>query len=330
MNINSPLTLKPQLTLKNRVIVPPMASATANERGQVTTKTLEHYQRLSSSRASLVMVEYSFVHLTGKSEPNQLGLDSDEQLPGLKKLAEVIHSSGAASAIQLTHAGAKTSQDQTGGRLISPSGMAVPVKGTTLETPILADLEDIKLIKESFLNAALRAHEAGFQIIELHAAHGYGLNQWLSPITNQRNDQYGGSMQNRARILMEIIRAIKIVLPQIVLSVRMPGMDHFDGGLAYDQTIYLAKKLEKTGVAIINVSSGLGGWRRPGPRSGEGYLVSDAAIISKEVSIPVIGVGGIKTAKYINDCLRQEYFSLAAVGRSILNDPSWGPQIGLL
>ena len=328
-NINTPLKISSNIYLKNRVVVPPMASQTADKNGYVTDDTIKNYTRLATSNASLVMVEYSFVNLDGRSEPNQLGIDSDNKLEGLSLLASAIHSKGAASAIQLTHSGGKGNRVLSNGKLISPSGIKVPVKGIELDTPDIATLEQIKTMKSSFINAAIRANKAGFQIIELHSAHGYGLNQWLSPITNKRTDQYGGNIENQTRLLSEIIEGIKINIPDVNLSVRIPGMDHFDSGLTIQDSIYLSKKLESLGVKIINVSSGLGGWRRPRTRNGEGYLVGEASIISKEISIPVIGVGGIKTTNYINESLQSGRFSLAAVGRAILNNPAWGIQAGL-
>jgi NADPH2 dehydrogenase len=328
-DINTPLKIDAKLLLKNRVVVPPMASQTADTNGFVTKKTIEHYRRLSSSRASLVMVEYTYVNLSGRSETNQLGISRDEHVSGLSSLVNAIHSQGSISAIQLTHAGAKGQRTLSEGKLLSPSGIKAPVKGTELEKPNAATINQIIDIRESFIDAAVRATNAGFKIVELHSAHGYGLNQWLSPITNKRNDQYGGSLENQTRLLTEIIEGIKYKVPSINLSVRIPGMDHFEEGLTITDSIYLSKKLERLGVKIINVSSGLGGWRRPYTRNGEGYLVDDASKISKKVNIPVIGVGGIKTAKYINESLQDNRFSLAAVGRAILDDPIWGIKAGL-
>jgi len=328
-NLNTPLRINSALTLKNRVIVPPMASQTADTGGFVTEKTIENYKRLTASKASLVMVEYTFVDKSGRSEPNQLGVDRDDHINGLKSLSDEIHSKGAISAIQLTHSGAKSERDMTGGKLISPSGIRVPSKDNDLEIPDIATFSQIAELKKSFVQAAIRSTKAGFQIIELHSAHGYGLNQWLSPITNKRSDKYGGNIKNQIRLLTEIIQEIKQEIPKVVLSVRIPGMDHFAGGLSLQDSIFLSKKLESLGVAIINVSSGMGGWRRPHARNGEGYLVDDAQIIGHEISIPVIGVGGIKTAKYINKSLQENRFSLAAVGRAILTNPSWGIQVGL-
>lgn len=327
-NINSRLNIGGK-TLRNRVVVPPMASQTADTLGFVTEKTLDHYKRLTTSRASLVMVEYTYVHPSGRSEENQLGISSDLHLAGLERLARTLKKAGVLSAIQLTHAGGKSSRELSGGRLISPSGIKVPIKGGGLEIPDEASLNEIELLKKSFVTAAIRAHKAGFDMIELHSAHGYGLNQWLSPITNQREDKYGGSHKKRMTLLLEILTEIRSAIPGVLLSVRMPGMDHFPGGMTAKQSQFLAQALERAGVNLLNISSGMGGWRRPRDREGEGYLVADAKRISSVTNIPVMGVGGIKTAAYINSELKKKSFSLAAVGRRILEDPTWGPSIGL-
>ncbi|HWU42795.1 MAG TPA: hypothetical protein VN132_05125, partial [Bdellovibrio sp.] len=223
--------------------------------------------------------------------------------------------------IQLTHAGGKTERDMTGGFLMAPSAVSVPVKDRQLEIPEAMSDGDISLWKNSFVAAAERAHKAGFDLVELHAAHGYGLNQWLSPITNCRTDKFGGSLENRARLLLEIITEIHKAFPDLLLAVRMPGQDFIEGGFTSEEAIQLAQMLEKAKVNILDVSSGIGGWRRPQARIGEGYLVSEAANIQSSVNIPVIGVGGIQTGDYIDESLRAGLFSLAAVGRAILEAP---------
>lgn len=312
MNRYSNLKIKNH-TISNRVVIPPMASETADEAGFVTEKTIEHYSRLKKAYVGLLMVEYSFVHVSGRSEANQLGINDDAQIPGLTKLAAAIKSSGAVAGIQITHSGGKSETQFTGGVLHSPSGVSVPVKDQVLETPDIMMDEDIRDWKRWFLEAAGRAVKAGFDLVELHAAHGYGLNQWLSPITNKTNYRLG--------FLLDIISTIRSKYPQLLLSVRIPGQDFIEGGLTTSDTIKIAKSLEAIGVDIINVSSGIGGWRRPRERNGEGYLVAEAAIIQKAVSIPVIGVGGIETKNYIDELISTNTVSLAAVGRAILKDP---------
>jgi NADPH2 dehydrogenase len=325
INRFSPLNLRNRVTLPNRIVVPPMASETSDVNGHTTDKTIEHYSRLSKAGAGLVLVEYSFIHLSGRSEANQLGINHDDQLSGLSLIAEKIHQSGALAGIQLTHAGGKTETCFSAGPLQSPSGVIVPVKDRTLERPDSMNLSDIKNWKDWFLKAADRAVKANFDLIELHAAHGYGLNQWLSPITNKRNDQYGGTILDNSRLLLEIVQEIRSKHADLLLSVRLPGQDFLKKGLTITDSILIAQKLQKAGVDIINISSGIGGWKRPEFRSGEGYLVDEAAIIQSHLSIPVIGVGGIKTGAYIDDLLKNKKVSLAAVGRAILKDPAtWG------
>lgn len=302
-----------------------MASETSDSKGYVTQKTIDHYSKLAKSQAGLVMVEYSFVHQSGRSEEFQIGINHDDQIHGLKQISQAIHESGAMAGIQLTHSGGKTESQFTEGILQSPSGIVVPVKDKELEVPSIMTSAEIKNWKRYFLAASDRAVKAGFDLVEIHAAHGYGINQWLSPITNKRNDDYGGSIQNNTRLLLEIISEIKLSHPHLLISVRMPGQDFIPGGLTSEDSILIAELLENAGVDILNISSGIGGWRRPSPRSGEGYLVEEAAFIQARVSIPVIGVGGIETGTYIDQILNENKISLAAVGRAILKDPlSWG------
>jgi NADPH2 dehydrogenase len=185
----------------------------------------------------------------------------------------------------------------------------------------------IQELQGAFLAAARRGVSAGFDLLELHAAHGYGLNQWLSPLTNQRNDDYGGSLFGRARMLIEIIARLRQEFPNTVLSARIPGQDFIEGGLTVEDMIVVTRLLIDAGLDVVSVSSGLGGWRRPRDRSEEGYLVQEAARIQEMSSKPVIGVGGIETGAYIDRAIGNGHLSLAAVGRAILKDPAaWGSQ----
>ncbi|MGZ3808828.1 MAG: NADH:flavin oxidoreductase [Bacteriovorax sp.] len=321
LNKLSSFHFKNALSTKNRIVVPAMASQTADAYGFVTDEALKHYANLAKSGAGIVIVEYAFVHHSGRSEDHQLGINDDRQIEGLSKLAGAIAEGGALAAIQLTHAGGKTTRELTGGALMGPSAIAVPVKDQSMDVPSSMTLSEIELWKSSFLSAAKRAAKAGFKMIELHAAHGYGLNQWLSPITNQRDDLYGGSFHNRLKLLTDIITLVRSELPNILLSVRIPGRDFLEEGLSSEGAIEIAKHLERLGVDIINVSSGIGGWRRPVDRVGQGYLVPEAKAIQQNVRTPVIGVGGIETADYIDQMIGNGDISFAAVGRAILKNP---------
>jgi len=196
------------------------------------------------------------------------------------------------------------------------------MKGEQLARPDSMRADEIALWHTSFTTAAALAVQAGFALIELHAAHGYGLNQWLSPLTNARLDDYGGNNLRRRRLLLEIVRALRQQHPEILLTVRLAGRDFLPGGLTAKDSLEISQSLVEAGADLLDISSGLGGWRRPADRTGEGYLVPEAEHIQRGVSVPVIGVGGLKTAAAIDDALRGGQLALAAVGRAILADPA--------
>ncbi len=318
----APLPLSRGLTLPNRIVVPAMASETADALGFVTDQTRAHYRRLAESGAGLINVEYTFVSPSGRSEPNQLGASSDEHVAGLREIATIIKASGALAGLQLVHGGGKTSRDLTGGVLLGPSAVRVPAKDRELEEPTPMTSGDIAHWQRAFSLAAGRAVEAGFDLVELHAAHGYGLNQWLSPLTNQRTDEYGGSLAARARMLVEIVARLRAEQPSLALAARIPGQDFLPGGLTVEDMILVSRQLLAAGLDVISVSSGLGGWRRPKERFDQGYLVAEATRIQAEVQAPVIGVGGIETGEYIDRAVEEGRISLAAVGRAILKNPA--------
>ncbi|MCR9203919.1 MAG: NADH:flavin oxidoreductase [Halobacteriovoraceae bacterium] len=312
----------------NRVVLPPMASQTATTKGFVTSDTLEHYKRLSLSGAGIQFVEYTAIHPTGRGEPNQLGNYHDGHVEGLSQLSKVIKDSGALSGIQLVHNGAKSSSNLTKWPLWGASSVPVPIKGKELEIPMKVSLEQVELLKDWYISAVKRAYSAGFDIVELHAAHGYGLNQWLSPITNKRRDRYGGSLHNRSRLLREIITTIKALYPDKILAVRLAAQDHHPGGLTLGETQVLTRILESLGLDLLDISSGIGGWRRPEGIRGQGYLVDDAKQIKKVTSLPVIGVGGIKEGEFIDHILEHSMVDFAAVGRAILESPmKWNQDV---
>lgn len=309
-------------TARNRIVVPPMASQTADELGFATPSTWKHYQRLAQSGAGIIFVEYSYIHPSGKGEPNQLGVHLDSQIEGLKKISESLQSSGALSGLQIVHVGGKSNSQLTGSLLIGPSSVPTPVKGQVLETPNEATPSMINNLIEWYLESAGRAEKAGFDIVELHAAHGYGLNQWLSPLTNLRDDEYGGDITGRSLLLRKLATLIKQQHPQLLLAVRLPAQDHLPGGLHLQEMNWVVSELEKIGVDLIDVSSGIGGWKRPEGRLGQGYLVGDAEILKRNTQLPVIGVGGIQSGEFIDQIIAEEKVDFAAVGRAILESPA--------
>jgi NADPH2 dehydrogenase len=317
MLAKTPFSFRNGKIASNRIVVPAMASQTADANGIVTQTTIAHYEKLSASAAGIIFVEYSFVHQSGKAEPNQLGIASTAHENAAFALADAVKSNGALAGFQIAHAGARTSSAITGSPLMSPSGVVVPTRNKDPETPIVLSKEQILEWKMWFVDAALRAHAAGFDIVELHAAHGYGLGQFLSPLTNRRTDSYGS--QDRLRLVREIVCEIKQAAPDLLISVRIPGNDFLDNGLDENTMRSFAKELETAGADILNVSSGIGGWNKPAAEIDEGFLVPQAAAIQSQVKIPVIGVGGIKSLDFVNRGIERNDFQFAAIGRAILH-----------
>lgn len=312
-------------TAQNRVVIPPMASQTADNNGFVTEATLQHYERLTEAKSGLIFVEYSYIHKSGRGELNQLGVDSSDKVEGLMKLASILKKHGSLVGLQLVHTGGKTTSEITGGPLLGASEVAVPVKGWQPDIPHSMKESEILELTNWYVDSAILVESAGFDLVELHAAHGYGLNQWLSPLTNQRSDSYGGSIENRSRLLLEIVKQIKQKAPNLLLTVRMPAQDHVHGGLDVQEMVCVASQLEILGVDLIDVSSGIGGWRRLDNRNNQGYLVDDAATLKTHLNIPVIGVGGIEAGDFIDQILQDKKVDFAAVGRAILKNPAvWG------
>lgn len=205
--------------------------------------------------------------------------------------------------------------------------LVIDGEGAVGDLPAPAPMTDAELatLAGAFVDAARRAEAAGFAAIELHAAHGYFFNQWLSPLTNVRTDAHGGSMAARARLLLELIARLRAELgPATLLSLRFPGQDRLPGGLSLDETAWLAREVAARGVDVLDVSSGLGGWRRGRDQRGEGYLVADAAALRRAAGLPVIGVGGVESLDYAREALAEVDF--LAVGRAVLANPAW-PQV---
>jgi len=323
INFLSSYTFKNKLKTNNRVALAPMASKTADDQGHVTAATIKHYQKLIKANTGICFVEYCFVSEDGKSDFNQLGVNKEDKIEGIKKINTLIKSNKSTSIIQLAHGGGKCNPSlEKENKILSPSGIVVPSPTIKYPNSQACTIANINQIKIDFLNSAHIAYRAGFDGVELHMAHGYGLNQWLSPITNKRNDQYGGSITGRCKIANEIIKSIKLQYPKKILSARLPGQDFLAGGLTNTEIIKIAKLFEECGLDILNISSGIGTWTRPDKRIGEGFFTPEAIEIKKQVNIPIITVGGITSTDFINNGLANYHFDFAAIGRDILNDPS--------
>lgn len=297
--------------------MPPLVIWRAGEAAMVTDAHLRHYAE-SVPGTGLAIVEATTVAPEGRLAATQLGLFNDAQVPGLRDLARSIRRSGALPAIQLHHAGAKTNSEKTYGRTpVAPS----PRDDGAVD---VLDEEGIYRILGAFTAAARRALEAGFELLELHGAHGYLGAQFLSPLTNRREDQWGGTPEKRRRFLLELVRRVRREIDgTALLSVRLGVAEGAEGGLTVEDGVATARALEQAGVDLIHVSHA---GSQPAPLDPEADfdpLLQLAKPVKESVSLPVIGVGGVTQPKQGEAALAAGYCDLVAVGRAILADPGF-------
>jgi len=308
------------LKLKNRVVMPPMCMYKSDDSGELKSFHTIHYTSRAIGGVGLIIVEATAIEPRGRISNNDLGLWENSQIIKHKKLNKKLHSYGAKTAIQLAHAGRKSVVSES--TPIAPSSIAFSEK-EPFKKPKEATLKEIEKIKEKFIKSAIRAKKAKYDAIELHAAHGYFLCEFLSPYTNKRKDRYGGSLDNRCRLVLEIASEIKkkVDLPLIV---RISADEFHEGGWSLKDSIYLCKKLEKVGVDAIHVSSG-GNIEKPNypPKLKPLYQSCFAKKIKNSIKIPVIAVGLITTIAEGEKLLDENYCDFVAYGRELLRSPNF-------
>jgi len=304
------------LQLRNRLVMPPMATGLATAEGEVTPALVDHYVQRSKV-PGLIIVEHSYVLRSGKLSPKQLGIHDDKLIPKLKKLVSAVQEEGASVAIQVNHAGAKASSEICDQQPVAPSPITLSTEQARQLTP-----NEIGEIVKAFVQAAQRAFDAGFDAVEVHGAHGFLLNQFNSPLCNTRTDMYGGSLENRTRISVEILRGIREKLGKnYPLLYRLGADDGKPEGINSKIGQAIAKILEKNGVDIIDVSGGLMGSILSNQK--QGYFIPLAHKIKRAVNIPVVGVGGITSLEFADKIIREGMVDLVAVGRAMLYDSEW-------
>jgi len=328
----SPIKLGP-LELANRIAIAPMCQYSADE-GLPTDWHMIHLGHLALSGAGLLIIEATAVTPEGRISPEDLGLWSDEHAAALEPIVNAMRKhSPIKIAIQLGHAGRKASSEvpwqgganippdhQRGWQTVAPS--AIPhAQGETV--PQALDAEGLRRVKEGFVASARRADALGLDAIEIHGAHGYLLHQFLSPLSNRRTDDYGGSLENRMRLPLEVFDAIRAaVSPEMVVGMRISATDWVEGGWDLGQSLALSEALEQRGCQFIHVSSGGLSPLQKIP-VGPGYQIEFAARIKQETSMPVIGVGLITEAKQAETIVQTGQADMVALARAMLYDPRW-------
>jgi 2,4-dienoyl-CoA reductase-like NADH-dependent reductase (Old Yellow Enzyme family) len=325
-----PLRLR-GLELESRIALSPMCQYSARD-GFPTAWHLRHYAERSVGGAALVVVEATAVLPEGRISPNDLGIWDDEHAEALSRIAAAIKAGGAAAGIQIAHAGRKasTSAPWEGDAYVPPErggwiGEApspLPLKeGYPL--PLALDEEGVAAVVAAFAAAARRATAAGFDLVELHSAHGYLLHQFLSPLSNERYDRYGGSLENRMRLAVETARAVRTALPDTVpMIARVSATDWVEGGWDLESTIELARAYKELGVDLVDVSSG-GLSPKAVPRVAPLYQVPFAEAVRREAGIPVGAVGLITEAAQATAIIEEGKADLVSFGRLLLRDPYW-------
>jgi 2,4-dienoyl-CoA reductase-like NADH-dependent reductase (Old Yellow Enzyme family)/thioredoxin reductase len=307
------------LQLKNRLIMPPMATNYASKEGEVTDRQIAYYEERAKGGVGLIIVEFSCVDTpVGKGMVRQIAIDDDKFIPDLNRLAGAIKRHGAGAAIQIHHAGRQTTSRITGDQPVAPS----PVAGRG-DPPRELTLDEIAALIQRFGEAVERAKKAGFDGVEIHGAHGYLISQFLSPLSNQRQDAYGGSLENRARFLLEVIKAARTrVGKDYPLWCRLSAVEiGAEGGITVEETQTVARLAEEASVDAIHVSAHqVGPARRPPMAQPTCYFVPWAKAIKEVVSVPVIAVSRIPP-ELAEDVIRDGKADFVSIGRQLLVDP---------
>jgi len=328
-NLFSPITIK-NIELKNRIVVSPMCEYSSID-GFANNWHLVHLGSRAIGGAALIITEANAVSPEGRISYGDLGIWKDEQIEKLKEITDFVHAQGAYIGTQLAHAGRKASHEkpwlgnaqipadhENGWETFAPS--AVPFTETE-DAPTALDKAGIEKVKADFKTAAIRADKAGFDLIELHGAHGYLINQFLSPLSNKRTDEYGGSFENRIRFLLEVIDAVHEGWPaEKLLFVRISATEWVDGGWDADDSVALAKVLKNKGVDLVDCSTGGNSPLQQIPVK-PGYQVEFAEKVKHEAGILTGAVGLITTPKQAEEIISSGQADVVLLAREFLRDP---------
>ncbi len=317
--------------IPNRIVMPPMTTRTADEDGYVTDDTLAYYLARARGGVGLVTIEMASPERAGRHRRREVGIYDDRFIPGLGRLVAALHAAGSRVSIQLGHAGGHTRRDICGETPIAPSAIPHPVYETTFETIVPEEMskERIAQTTAAHVSAALRARQAEFDCVEIHAAHGYLISQFHAPFENRRTDEYGGSLENRARFGLDVLRAVKRAVGDMPVIYRLSVEDFFSGGLPFDEGRQIAAWAAVAGADALHVTAGH--YRSlpsaqivlPPMRSPDATFLEFAAAVKKNVRIPVIAVGRLGDPVIATEAVASGKADFIALGRTLVADPQW-------
>ena len=312
------------LTLRNRIVMSPMCQYSAGTDGRANDWHFVHYGSRAVGGVGLILVEATAVESRGRISEADLGLYDDGQIEPLARIVDFCHARGVPVGIQLAHAGRKAWSPRKG---IGPEPAVAPSAlpfAPGWPTPRELAAEELPGIVEAFARAARRALQAGFDLVEIHAAHGYLLHQFLSPLSNHRQDAYGGDLAGRMRLLLEVVEAVRAAWPEDrPLFVRLSAVDWAPGGLTLEDTVAVARALKERGVDLVDCSSG-GVVIPPEPiPEGPGYQTGFAAEVRRQVGIPTGAVGRITDPAQADAVIRTGQADVVLLARQLLREPYW-------
>ena len=313
------------VAIPNRFVRSATHDYMADDEGHVTDAHIRLYRALAEGEVGLIVTGHAYVQPSGQASPRQMAASDDRFIEGLARIPEAVHRYASKVFLQIAHAGRQTKPKLCGCVPVSPSPVYDPVSKIM---PRELEAAEIGPLIGDFVAAAVRAKKAGFDGVQLHAAHGYLISSFLSPHTNRRTDEWGGSVENRARVLIETLRGVKATCgPDFPVVVKLNSTDFLPGGLTAEDAVRIAVMLEAGGIDGIEVSGGMAeagkGSIWPGLRSeeDEGYFVESAARIKKAVGVPVFGLGGIWTLAVAERMIADGRVDLVSLSRPFIRDP---------
>ena len=325
-----PLTIR-GVTFRNRIWLSPLCEYSSDPSGVPTDWHMVHLGSCAIGRAGLVMAEATGINPVGRISPHDVGIWNDNQVSAWKRITDFIHSQGGAAGVQLAHAGRKGStapgwgvdydgtapSDKGGWQTVAPSAIAFP----PFDPPVALDEDGIDGIVSDWVAAATNAVNAGFDVVEIHAAHGYLLHQFLSPISNERTDEYGGSLENRARILRRVVQGVRAAIPESMpLFVRLSATDWDERGITVDDVATVASWIHGDGADLIDTSTGGIAPGIPIP-TGPGYQVEFSDTIRRTAEMPTNAGGQITVPEQANEIIESGKADAVMLGREMMRDP---------
>jgi 2,4-dienoyl-CoA reductase-like NADH-dependent reductase (Old Yellow Enzyme family) len=317
--------------IKNRIVMPPMTTRTSDAEGFVTDDSVAYYMARVQGGVGLITVEMASPEKCGRHRRHEVGIYDDRFLPGLTRLVGEIHRGGAKASIQLGHGGGHTRIDICGETPIAPSAIPHPVYETTFETIIPEAMTKARIDQTiaAHATAAQRAQRAGFDCVEVHAAHGYLISQFHAPFENRRTDEYGGSLENRARFGLEVLRAVKAAVPGLGVIYRLSVEDFFPGGLPFAEGKQIAIWAAAAGADALHITAGH--YRSlpsaqvvlPPMSMPDGPFLDFAAEVKKQVALPIIAVGRLGDPALAEAAVANGKTDFIALGRTLVADPQW-------